>query len=310
MLVGAINESQNKREPSFGLTLNLIRTSDARSIWTYTTSTSTGEERRLLGIGEPQTVEKLQALLLAEINANWPWASIIEEPTVASFNIVSASLEPKQVHPGDVVHGRVRLDDTLADGPYFPRAYFEVNDKTYTAKFTPASIIEATWTADTANGRYPVRLVLEWPDGLKDSTLLGSYIIDSTPPLIEFELSGTELVNGIPIANDSMVIIPRTLIKKPLSRWRLAFYFGVENLLDEINGTGNLPERFNWPTRNIAKHFANGFYEVVMEAWDTAGNTTKTSRQVFLNRSLLPEELAANIFSRNFDEAYQPIKGD
>ena len=289
VLLGTLSERKERPEPSVGLTLNLVRTSDGRTIWTYVGSMSTGEERRVLGIGEPQSTIDLQFLLLDEIVAQWPLQSINEAQQAGAFNIDTAVLQPRQVRPGDEIHTKVRLRD-IWTGAQAPRVFFWADDQLYPAKVSAdGSTYEAVWVAGEENGRFPVTLLLEWPHyGRIETALLGNYVIDGTPPLFEFELHGTKLLDGMPVFSSKLQIIPRMLVRKPLSHWRLSFNY-EDGPIGVMEGSGNLPESFIWEGRGSQ---GDGIYEVVIEVWDEAGNSAKASKEVAMNRSLPEIDLA------------------
>ena len=50
-------------------------------------------------------------------------------------------------------------------------------------------------------------------------------------------------------------------------------------------GSGNLPERFIWQGHTSTGMAGDGTYEVVLQAWDKAGNTAKATHKVALSRS-------------------------
>jgi len=284
LLLGTVSQLKERPEKSMGLTLNLIRTSDVRSIWTYIGSMSTGEERRMLGIGEPQTTADLQRLLLDEIIEQWPWQIIKEEPLAAALYIDSAVLEPKYVSPGDEIHCRVRLRKTWPAGEA-PRVFFKADEQLYPATVSAdGSTFEATWVAGEESGTFSVILLVEWPRyGRTETTILGNYVIDATPPLFELELPSAKIFGSLPVFNQQLEIKPRMLVRKPLSHWRLSIYSEGGDPIGDMEEAGNLPENIIWKGRY---NMGDGIYEVVVEAWDMAGNMGRASRKVEMNRSL------------------------
>jgi len=290
VLLGTVSQEKEGAEPSVGLTLNLVRTSDARTIWSYVGSMSTSDEIRVLGIGEPETTADLQDLLLNEIIEQWPLQMINEAQQAGLYNIDSAVLEPEQVRPGDEVHIRVRLRD-IRTGGQAPRVFFWADNQLYPATASADGLTyRATWVAGEENGRFPVTLLMEWPHyGRVETALLGNYIIDGTPPLFEVELRGSKDVDGKPIFGKSLTIVPRMLVRKPLSHWRLAFYFEGDDPVGYLNGAGNLPESFIYQGQG---GFGDGSYTMELEVWDKAGNYVMVSKELEMNRSLPEVDLA------------------
>ena len=291
VLIGTVTQQKEKPSPSLGLVLNLVRTSDFRIVWSYIGSVSTSEERRVLGIAEPDSTAQLQQILLDEILEKWPWQIIKEEPQVGSLNIDSAILEPKFVRPGDEIHSRVRLRNTWPAGQE-PRVFFKADDQLYPATFAADGFsYEATWVAGEQSGRFPVTLLLEWPYyGRTEMAKLGTYVVDATPPLFEIELRGVKYVENMPVFNQEVVIMPRMIVRKPLDRWHLAIYFENDSPpVGDMNGSGNLPERIIWKGRGRVE---DGMYEIVIEAWDKAGNSAIARKNVVMDRSVPQVDLA------------------
>ena len=294
VLLGTVSQQKERPQPSMGLTLQLVRTSDARTIWSYVGHVSVGDERRVLGIGEPRSVADLQELLLEEILERWPWEIVREAQQAGVVNIDAFTLEPALVRPGGEINSRVRLRDVWLPGRG-PRVFFKADDQLHAAKVSAdGSTYEATWVSGEKDGRYPVALILEWPlYGRSETALLGTYLVDGTPPLFEIELRGTHLYEGTPTFRHELVILPRPLVRKHLQRWRLAFYDANGLLIGADTGEGNLPERFIWQGRRAdGETPEDGDYEVVIEAWDKAGNMAKASRQVALRRNMSGIDMA------------------
>lgn len=293
ILLGTVTQRKERPEPSLGLTLNLVRTSDARTVWSYVDSLSTGEEQRVLGIGEPQSTADLRPLLLKEIFKQWPWRIINEVQQAGSINIDSVLVEPKYVRPGDEVHSRVRLRKNWLTGKA-PRVFFKADNQLYPATLSAdGSTYEGSWIAGEENGSFPVDLLIEWPlYGRSETTLLGNYLVDGTPPLLEVELPGVKILDGMPVFHRQLVIAPRLLVRKSLSRWRLAFYYESGNLAGDMTGAGNVPKHFIWSGKGNFGRLEDGVYKVVVEVWDKAGNLAKASKQVVLNRSMPKVDLA------------------
>ena len=287
VLLGTVSQRKERPQPSLGLILQLVRTSDARTVWSYVGYASAGDDRRPLGIGEPRSVAELMPLLLDDILLRWPWEMVGEVQKAGLVSIDTVSIEPAQVRRGGEVVVKVRLRNVWLPGRV-PRVFFKADDQLHAARVSAdGSSYEASWIAGEKDGRFPVTLILEWPlYGRSESALLGTYLVDGTAPLFEIDLRGTQLLQGTPVFRNELVILPRLLVRKPLARWRLAFHDAAGKLVGADEGEGNLPERFIWQGYNN-EGFAvdNGSYEVVLEAWDQAGNTAKAARQVELIRS-------------------------
>jgi TolB-like protein len=288
VLLGTVTQEKKIPEASFGLTLSLVRTNDARTVWSYVGSFSTSDERRILGIDEPQSVADLHPLLLEDISGRWPWKIINEIQQAGSISIDSMALGPAQVRPGGEVHARVRLRDVWRAG-HAPRVFFKADDQLYPATGSDdGHTFKATWVAGEKDGNFPVTLVLQWPlYGRTENSMLGTYVVDSTEPLFDIDLRGVTLKDGKPVFHQSVVIVPRLLVHKPLARWRLSFHSEeTGRQVGALDGRGNLPERFIWQGRGQEGVEPDGTYKVVLKAWDEAGNSASASREVVLDRSI------------------------
>jgi hypothetical protein len=289
VLLGTISQRRDRPEPSFGLILTLVRTSDVRPVWSYINSLSTSDARKILGIGEPKTTTQLQTVLLEEVIEQWPWQIINEEPQVGSLNIDLAVLEPQYVRPGDEIRCRIRLRDTWSAGQG-PRVFFKADEQLFPATLADDGLTyETTWVAGDKNGRFPVTLFIEWPYyGRTETTLLGNYVVDGTPPLFELDLRGVKIIDEMPVFSSQVAILPRMIVREPVSRWHLTIYNDGDPIGD-AKGEGNLPERLIWTGR---ENVGDGIYDLVIEAWDKAGNSAIASREVVLDRSVPQVDLA------------------
>ncbi|MBE0598781.1 MAG: hypothetical protein IH614_16115 [Desulfuromonadales bacterium] len=287
ILLGTISQLKERPTPSMGMTLQLVRTSDGRTVWSYVGHFSTADGRRPLGIGEPKTVTDLYPFFLDDIVSQWPWETINEMQRATAINIDSIVLQPAHLRPGVEVHAKVRLrNDWPADRS--PRVFFKADEQIHAATIGEDSrTYEASWIAGEKDGRFPVNLLLEWPIyGRSETALLGSYLVDGTPPLLELELRGTSQHAEVPVFRKELVIVPRLLVRKPLARWRLAFSNQTGELVGADEGAGNLPGIFAWQGRgNTEVPVLDGEYQVLLEVWDEAGNKASASRRVEMNRS-------------------------
>ena len=70
VLLGTI--ISKKRSSSYGLILNLVRTLDAKTIWTSSDGLSLVETQHLLGQNQPSTMDELWPILVNRVLAGWP----------------------------------------------------------------------------------------------------------------------------------------------------------------------------------------------------------------------------------------------
>lgn len=294
VLTGTVQQRKERPDPTFALTLALIRASDARTVWSYAGSVTTAERRKALGIGEPFSTDELQYLLLDEMFASWPWQSINEMQEVGAVHLDTVRLQPKYARPGDEMSCRVSVHDSWA-GNLFPKAFFKANDQIYPATVSDdGKSFAANWVAGDENGSYPVSLLLEWAQYERiETVLLGSYIIDGTPPLLEVDLRGGKMYQDMQVFNRNVVVVPSMVVPKPLARWRLSINYWVavddKQYIGEMKGKGNLPSSFVWEGRG---YYGDGIYEFVVEAWDHAGNKGLASATAEYSKALPKVDLA------------------
>ena len=70
VLLGTI--TSKKRPSTYGLILNLVRTLDAKTIWTSSDGLSLADMQRLLGLNQPATMDELWPILINNVLASWP----------------------------------------------------------------------------------------------------------------------------------------------------------------------------------------------------------------------------------------------
>jgi TolB-like protein len=287
VLLGTVTQAKERPNPSLGVALTLVRTHDARAVWSYVGHVSAADDRKLLGLGEPASVAELEPLIGNELVAQWPWELISQAQQGGSLSIDSVALQPTRVRPGGEVHARVRLRNKLI-GSRAPRAFFQADDQLHAAVVSPeGDAYEATWVAGERDGRYPVTLVLEWPlYARSESVLLGGYLVDGAQPVLALDVKGARLEGDTAVFGREVVVMPRLLIPKPLAKWNL-------RILDEtgfatvfMEERGNLPQGFLWSGKGSSgEGQQDGVYQVVLEVWDHAGNTARAARLVSLNRA-------------------------
>ena len=61
-----------KQSSSYGLILNMVRTIDAKTIWTSSGGLSLADNQHLLGLNRPTKLEELWPILVNNVLASWP----------------------------------------------------------------------------------------------------------------------------------------------------------------------------------------------------------------------------------------------
>ncbi|MDH3359904.1 MAG: hypothetical protein OEL55_03450, partial [Desulfobulbaceae bacterium] len=193
ILLGSVCQNKTTPPPALTLALYLVRTNDGRTIWSNVEDICCVETKHLLGLREPKTIEEISPLLSHNILSTWP-ANITEYTSKQKqVDIESAWLRPLFVRSGHEVQCSVHLRTPwLPDNK--PLVSLKIGEKIIPTKETAEEgFYEASWPAEEADGRYPVSLLIQWPDGKTDVNLIDSYFIDNQPPKFDLDIKGTEL---------------------------------------------------------------------------------------------------------------------
>lgn len=285
VLMGTVIQNKEVPSPSLGLTLNLVRTNDARTIWSYVGGVSAADHRKLLGLGEAKSAEALEPVLVDQILRSWP-GDIFKRQRQLPTSIDSVVLEPREVMPGGEVHCHVRLHTLWLQGSA-PRIFLQADDQIYPAtESSDGKTYEASWIAGKVDGNFPVTLVLEWPHyGRTETEQLGSYLVDGVAPLIDLSLKGAAPDTDPPLFRDQVIIVPHKVIRKPIARWRITFQNQDDVTVAHQTMTGDLPNALVWNGENsIGTLERRGIYRVKLEVWDGAGNEASATKRFELDR--------------------------
>lgn len=282
VLLGTVIQRKEFPVPSLGVTLNLVRTSDARTIWSYAGGLSAADDRKLLGIGGAKSADALEPALVDRILSSWPGDTLKRQRQMPT-SIDSVVLQPRQVKPGGEVHCYVRLRNLWLQSRA-PRVFLKADDQIYAAKVSgDGTTYEASWIAGKEDGSFPVMLVLQWPHyGRTETERLGSYLVDGVTPLIDLSLKGAIRETDPPLFRDEVVIVPHQVIRKPIARWRITFRNKEDVLVAVQTEEGDLPQALVWQGENgFGKLERKGVYQAKLEVWDEAGNEASATSHPF-----------------------------
>jgi hypothetical protein len=157
VLFGTVSQNDARNSPTFGLSLTLVRTTDARTIWTNTGGVSLADMQRILGLNEPATVDDLLAILVKKVLTDLP-AELdekVKQPLVfnleagdmpPTLQVKKVSLAPRYVQPGEQVKCSVQLEtDTMQTE--IPQIFIKVGNRIHLAQETKDGLFyEASWT--------------------------------------------------------------------------------------------------------------------------------------------------------------------
>ena len=157
ILFGTVSQRRETRSPTFGLTLNMVRTEDARSVWSVSGGLSLLDMQRLLGINEPTSLADLWPALASSLISRLPddYGELLQTPLLfdkerddspAAVTIGHVSLEPKFVRPGEEVRCVVEFNRRNDDDD-LPQVYVKVGSRIHLARRTEEGLYyEANWT--------------------------------------------------------------------------------------------------------------------------------------------------------------------
>ena len=157
ILFGTITQQQVRTSPTFGLTLHLIRTRDAKTIWSSTAGQSLADMQKLLGLNEPQTLEDLLVILVSNVLADWPddLGTVIGQPLIfdsesgempPTLQIKAINLKPRFVKPGEQVKCAIQLMENKNSGSG-PQIFIKVGSRIHLAQQSQEGLFyEAAWT--------------------------------------------------------------------------------------------------------------------------------------------------------------------
>ena len=305
-----------KTPPAYGITLTLVRTEDARTIWSASRALSREDDQKFLGIDEPQTVADLLPIVVGDILSDFPISLESAEDHLARISIKSAILSPQYVRPNENVQCKIVLSDFPA-GEGKPKVYVKEGNRIHVAQEAPDNpYYQVTWTrgplekgiaggmsnknvrlamapstsmyetilTSPSDGWYPVTLIVDWPSGKKIVAFIGKYYVDSKAPEVQLNAKGIQ-IEDIVSFNDKVTVIPKMVVREPIVSWEVTIRNDQgEDLLRE-KGNGSLPPRFVWNGRDNAGFVAsNELYTFTLRTWDRALNEGISSEKVFFSR--------------------------
>lgn len=285
VLLGTVCQYRETPDPTVGVALFLVRSGDAKVVWSVSGGGSSKDEQRFLGLTNPDSVDDMLRSVTRQLLEKWPEVLQPEIDDYPSFLVEAVRVEPTYVQPFEKVRFTLRLRPMRLDGD-LPQVYLLVRDgQAVVLDQEENNLFSGQWLAPQESGEYPLDLILHWPSGLDKRTRLGYYHVDGESPELALELKGLQ-VEGSVVFRNQLDIVPRLLNREPLSRWLIT----VENLEDEImaseEGKGELPPKLTWRgVRDDNQRVDEGDYLIRIEAWDRAGNSVMASEPVTVMRT-------------------------
>ncbi len=267
------------------LSLQLIRTSDGRTIWTTTKALSLADLQSLLALAEPKTLPGLLKVYFPALLASFPAKINTTSPAGRRLSLASIVLRPEYVRPGQPLACRVIISATSRIEPG-SEASIRVGGRLYPATLNKEEYgVTATWPAQEKAGTYQVTLVIKQPAGRRETAILGRYHVDSSPPALVLQAVGKKL-DGLVTFSRSLALITTMPDPEPIARWAITVFNKNHETIVYQEAAGQVPERINWNGYTSSSLPApDGDYLVRITAWDRAGLTASAEQQVSLRRT-------------------------
>ena len=320
-----------KTPPAYGITLTLVRTEDARTIWSESRGLSREDVQKILGIDEPETLADLLPMVVNDILNDFPLQVETTDDYTTKISIRSAILSPKYVRPNENVQCKIVLSN-FSLGAGKPKVYIKEGNRIHVAREAPENpYYQVSWTrgplekgiaggfadknvrlamapstsmyetilTSQSDGWYPVTLIVDYPSGKKIVTFVGKYYVDSKAPEVRLNAKGTR-IEDIVSFNDKVTLVPKMIVREPIESWEVSIQNDQgEDLLRE-KGKGSLPPRFVWNGKGDTGYVAsNEVYTFTLRTWDRALNEGKSTEKIFFSR--IPPGIQVKTYEKGQD---------
>ncbi len=285
ILLGTVCQLDQAPAAAVSLSLQLIRTSDGRTVWTTTRALSLADLQNLLALSEPKTMAGLFKVYFPTLLASFPAEINPAGPARAGLSLASVVLRPKYVRPGRPVECRVIISATSRIRPG-SEASIRVGGRVYPATLNKEEYsVTAAWPAQEKAGTYQVTMVIKQPAGRRETAILGRYHVDSIPPSLVLHAVGKEL-DGLVTFSRSLALITTMPDPEPLARWTITVFDKDNETIVYQEVAGQVPERINWNGYASSSLPAlDGVYLIKITAWDRAGLSAAAELKVALRRT-------------------------
>jgi hypothetical protein len=287
LLQGTVCQITDGEQPMLSLNLQLSRTSDEQIIWASTKNLSFWDLTSLLGLEDPQTLEELYEPFFTNLFATMPEQVEMGNETLNTLNIATVIIHPKYLRSGEQVSCRIKIHTPLDEDSPTPKMVLLVDGQEYPLVLDEEGYyLESSWLAkQDAAGSYPITLVAEWPSGITQRGVLGSYTIDVQEPGAQLQVIGIER-DGEILFSDKLLIIPKILEPEPIIRWEITVIDEWDEPIVIMGAAGHIPRRLTWQGKTSLGNMAPpGEYLIRFKVWDRAERESITETRVMF----LPE---------------------
>ncbi len=294
LLQGTVCQLQEHPVPAISLSMELIRTADASTIWANTDALSASDLTSLLGLSDPENLGDLYKVFFPRLLATMPTSVPPAAGKSPVLDIDSVVLLPRHVRPGDQVSCRVRIRGMEERIDTLPHLVARVGEQRFPLTLDPEGYyLVARWPAAERSGEYTVNLVASWPLGRTETAVIGSYLVDDHAPALQLHLVGRE-IDGQVFFSDRLIIVPTLTDPEPVSRWEVLVIDRDDEVIVRQGAAQRLPRRLTWRGQTTLGTLApDGEYTVVFRIWDQTGLSSSASRDVSFRRT--PPDIAIDL---------------
>jgi len=286
LLLGSVNQLREKEPPALGISLLLIRASDAKTIWGGSVQLCRADVRKFLGLAEPGNLSEIEDIVVGRAMEILP-RNLPEGSELPTENLSEEiQLIPEVVKPGEIMRCRIRLLESNAKQAEVSISVV-IDGQIVNAVYLPEDqCYEAAWPVAVMDGRYPVAVSINRGQLGSKNVFAGSFLVDGQPPELFLSLRGEEL-EGEVILRRQLTISPVLQEPEPIVSWEIAILDATGQIVKSENGRSNLPDRFSWwGQRQDGIMAEDGLYAVQMKVWDRAGNNASASENFRVLRKL------------------------
>ncbi|MBN2332181.1 MAG: hypothetical protein JXO50_03645 [Deltaproteobacteria bacterium] len=292
VLVGSITERTAGENASFGLLLQAMDTGTGQSVWTAEQASSLTGQTRFMGIGEAQSLEELQTLLITDLATDFCHRQQPATTRTAGghhpFLITDLRLTPPYAAGGAAIECSLDLRFLAA-----PPDQVVLQDGQQTITLEPqqkSGRYAGSWQTSSDNGCHPISVALSWADEPSTFVMknLASYEVANLPPRLELELKRGQPMGAVTVFNDKLLIIPHVTKMLPLSRWCIEVKKPDGTVLVREMQSGAVPKLVWNGCRTGSQRLEDGLYDVVLQIWDAADQKAEASKRISLQTACRP----------------------
>ncbi|MDH3392147.1 MAG: hypothetical protein OEL85_10170, partial [Desulfobulbaceae bacterium] len=281
VMQGTVCQLQQYMPAMVSLSLQMIRTSDASTVWAHTESLYYADLLTLLGLSDPKSMDDLYRVFFPRLLADIPHAATPAEQIEEQLDIDTVVLRPRHVRPGETLSCKVRIFVSRREDMVLPDIVAWIGQHEYPLALDEEEYYyETSWPAQNQAGEYTVTLVGTWPSGQSRSAVIGTYYVDDRAPEIRLHVFGKELDGRVAFSN-TLTMVPQLVDPEPVSRFLIQVISENGEVIVNQGDSGYLPRRITWQGRtNLGEVVSDGRYRIVFRVWDRVGRESAAEAEI------------------------------